>query len=162
MSTTAEVTARHFMTPDPAVLDASDTIATAAKLVQQHDISGAPVIGTRGEVIGVLSKTDLIRHVLGWADQQAPRSLIETVDEEPSAETIPGEARAVLVGDVMNPDPVTGFADEALQAIAIRMSEAGVHRAIIVDKSNCPIGVVTTMDLLRAFTALDSPGAASA
>ena len=30
-------------------------------------------------------------------------------------------------------------------------TERGVHRAIVVDPSGCAIGIVTTLDLLRAF-----------
>ncbi len=141
----------QFMTPDPMVLDATDTVGTAARMFEQHEFSGAPVIGARGEVIGMISKTDLIRHALEACDERAPRFLFEPIDDEFDGVVIPDDVPTVLVEEVMTTEPITGSPAESIVDVARRMVECQVHRIIIVDESNCPVGMVTALDLLRAF-----------
>lgn len=142
----------ELMTPDPMVLDATDTVATAARMFEQHDFSGAPVIGARGEVIGMISKTDLIRHALQDRDERPPRYLFEPIDDEFDGAGIAEDVPTVLVEEVMTTEPITGRPADTIFDTARRMTECQVHRVIIVDESNCPVGIVTALDLLRALT----------
>jgi len=51
----------------------------------------------------------------------------------------------------MSIDPVTATPEETVATVARRLAEARVHRAIVVDPSRRPIGIVTTLDLLKFF-----------
>lgn len=144
----------EFMTPDPMVLDATDTVGTAARMFEQHDFSGAPVIGARGEVIGMISKTDLICHALRDRDERPPRYLFEPADDDADSGLFPDELPVVLVEEVMTTEPVTGRPAETVFEVARRMVDCRIHRVIIVDESACPVGIVTALDLLRAMTEL--------
>ena len=51
----------------------------------------------------------------------------------------------------MTEDPVTARPDESLPVVAARMIDAHIHRIIVVDPDNRPVGIVTSMDMLKVF-----------
>ena len=53
--------ARHFMTQNPITLSHDSDLASAARLMTKHDISGLPVTDDSGNLVGIVSKTDLTR-----------------------------------------------------------------------------------------------------
>ena len=136
-----------IMTPHPTTVDPNDTMRTVARIFEENEISGVPVVGGRGEVIGVVSRTDLIRHVLDH--EEGSHFLFEALDEDGFDEEAIEESSTVLVEDLMNPEPVTAKKHETVEVVAGRMVDNHVHRIVITDDSDCPIGIVTTMDLLK-------------
>ena len=54
----------------------------------------------------------------------------------------------VLVQEFMTDSLVTASPDTSVQKVAQRMMEAGVHRVIIVDEEHCPVGIITSLDLV--------------
>lgn len=54
------------------------------------------------------------------------------------------------VRQYMTPDPVTVGPDTSLRTVAQMMVDAHIHRIIVVDDEQRPVGVVSTMDLLTA------------
>jgi len=51
----------------------------------------------------------------------------------------------------MTPDPVTVRPDTGLRALARMMIDAHIHRIIVVDEEQKPIGIVSSTDLLAAL-----------
>lgn len=49
------------MTPEPVCVEPSTTLSQLARVFEENDISAAPVVNEEGRVIGIASKTDLIR-----------------------------------------------------------------------------------------------------
>ena len=63
--------------------------------------------------------------------------------------TAPPDARpAATVKDVMTPVVVTVEEDTPIPAVALRMAPQGIHRVIVVDKTQQLRGIVTSMDVL--------------
>lgn len=60
-----------FMTADPIVLDPDDSLWETACLFIQNKIDGAPVV-ENGKMVGLLTKTHLIRAIVERADMQRP------------------------------------------------------------------------------------------
>src|SRR5919204_4714374 len=54
------VTASDIMTPDPITVRPETSVTDAAQLLPDHRISGLPVCGADGSVVGVVSEYDLI------------------------------------------------------------------------------------------------------
>ncbi|HEY4754316.1 MAG TPA: CBS domain-containing protein, partial [Candidatus Limnocylindrales bacterium] len=50
-----------LMTGEPVVVRADAHLVDAAKLLNQHRISGLPVVDAAGVLVGVISQTDLLR-----------------------------------------------------------------------------------------------------
>ncbi|HEY7328986.1 MAG TPA: CBS domain-containing protein [Gemmataceae bacterium] len=55
------------------------------------------------------------------------------------------------VGRFMTPDPVMVASDVLLPKLAQKMVDARVHRVIVVDRRNRPVGIVSAMDILAAI-----------
>lgn len=140
-----------IMSAEPVCVEPGAGIYELARLFNEHEISGAPVIDAQGRLLGVVSKTDLMRHTLQRTRQGAPAYFFEWLDEqagEPEAVTAETEP---TVEDFMTEGGVTAKPGESLATVARRMAEAHVHRVIVIDDERIPIGVVTSLDMLDAW-----------
>ena len=148
-----ELKARDVMTSDPVCIGPSGTIRELAQLFEKHEISGAPVVDQTGKVVGVISKTDLIRQCAEGTDAIPPAYLFEVLseqgDEEETSEVIPEPL--VCVEDFMTEDPLLVGPELSAAAVARMMFERRIHRVIVTDDEKFPIGIITSMDLLGAF-----------
>ncbi len=121
----------------------------AAHLLVQGQVSGAPVIDHVGHCVGVLSAADFVR----WAEEgnyppNASRS------EYPycaswqmlDIDGLPDDC----VANYMTPDPVVTSKAAAIADLARMMVDAHIHRVIVVDASQRPIGIVSSTDILAA------------
>ncbi len=121
----------------------------AARLLSQAQVTGAPVVDARGRCVGVLSATDFMH----WAENpkaraELPERLIYCEPwQMPEVDKLPEEA----VGHYMCKDPVTVPAHVRIGELARMMLDAHIHRLIVVDSEQRPIGIVTTTDILAAL-----------
>ena len=142
------------MTPEPVCASSGDNLRDVARLLDEYEISGLPVIDEQDRLIGVVSRTDLIRRLLEgapaarqdekWLDLLAADS-VSTVEVD--------VARLGTVDDLMSVDPIVAKPEETLSKVARRMADERVHRVVVVDATKRPIGIVTTLDLLKVFPA---------
>ena len=51
----------HVMTKNPVTVPWNYTIGEAAETLLKHNISGVPVVGVNGRVIGIITKGDLFK-----------------------------------------------------------------------------------------------------
>jgi signal-transduction protein with cAMP-binding, CBS, and nucleotidyltransferase domain len=51
---------REWMTTDIHAISAEETVATAAETMVTHGISHLPVVGDDGQVVGIISTTDIV------------------------------------------------------------------------------------------------------
>lgn len=124
-----------LMTADPIVIRADAPLAEAARLMDEHKISGLPVVDGTGRLVGVLSQTDLLRARATeylWANW-------------------PGLA----VRHLMSKPALTVHRDTPLADAARKMERHHVHRLVVVSDTDeqLPIGVISTSDLVRAMAA---------
>ena len=99
-----------------------------------EDISGAPVVDARGDLLGIASKTDIVR-ALGTESRQ----LVELLPE------------GLTVEDIMTRDVVCVAPEDDVKRVAQCMVEGGLHRVLVVD-SDGVTGIITSFDLLRLLT----------
>jgi CBS domain-containing protein len=59
-----QLTVKKIMTHDVITIQANETIYDAAKLMLDHKISGLPVIDNKGELIGIITESDIFRMVV--------------------------------------------------------------------------------------------------
>jgi CBS domain-containing protein len=150
-TTITALRARDIMTPDPVTVEEDTTIRQLARVLEESEISGVPVVGADGRLVGVVSKSDLIRRCTEGTAEVPPGYLFELLSDEfgDDAEVVPEPL--IVVGDFMTSDPITAKPDERIGELGRRMADAGVHRLIVVDGEQYPIGIVTSMDLLKVF-----------
>jgi CBS domain-containing protein len=145
--------AKDVMTPDPVCVTPSTRLRELARLFEEHEISGVPVVDQQGRVVGVVSKSDLIRRCSEGTDDVPPAYLFEVLaeqgDEDEISEIMPEQL--VCVQDLMTEGAVTVGPGQPVVSVARLMAEKRVHRVVVTDGSNLPIGIITSLDLLGAF-----------
>lgn len=126
---TAGPTVESVMTVSPVVISEEEAIAGVAELLAGYQISGLPVVDTDDRLVGVISQTDLIRL---------------------QGASIPWTGwHGLIVRDLMTWPAQTIDGTASLDDAARQMTAAGVHRLIVVDGEQAPIGVISESDLVR-------------
>ena len=131
--------AKDVMTPDPITLTSQATIEDAADLMRERNIRHVPVVDEQGALAGMLSDRDLGHLDLG-----------RMIGDE----GVDGVRRhlATPVLKVMTPDVVTVGPDDDLGELVDLMLESRVGAVPVVqDPSGRVVGIVSYVDLLRAF-----------
>lgn len=141
------------MTPDPILIETGSTLREVAQLLDEHEISGLPVVDDQYRLVGVVSRTDLLRRLLeGPNEARHDEEWLDLLTADSASKLDVDGARLGLVDDVMSEEPVTAYKDERLATVARRMADEKVHRIVVIDEtSRRPIGIVTTLDLLGVF-----------
>ncbi|HEY3302699.1 MAG TPA: CBS domain-containing protein [Candidatus Binatia bacterium] len=52
--------ARNIMTKEVVTVSAAATVTEAARILTQQQLSGAPVVNEHGQIVGVVSETDIV------------------------------------------------------------------------------------------------------
>ena len=143
----------EVMTKNPVCATPGMSIRQLAGLFSEHGVSGGPVVGPDGKLVGVVSRTDLFRRVTAEASGPSAGYLFDLLNERAPAERQPMPEPLIVVSDFMSESPVTAASADPVGVVAKKMAERRVHRVVVVDANKKPIGVVTTLDLLRVFPA---------
>ncbi len=156
MSTTSidTLTAGDIMTRDPVCATPNMSARVLAQQLNSAGVSGLPVVDHRGVLIGVVSKSDLVRGCIEQSEDYEPAYLFEIMGYEDEDELGPASSypeQEICVEDIMSGDPIAVGPDAPVRKVASRLADAGVHRAIVVDDDRCPIGIVTSLDLVRVL-----------
>jgi CBS domain-containing protein len=147
VQTRSILTAGSVMTRDPISVEPTTDARELARVLADNDISGVPVIDLQDRVVGVVSKTDLLRWcVTGGLDEDLLGALGNGPRTEKKVDVDLG-----VVEDFMSSQPLLATSDEPVTSLARRMVEERVHRIIVVNEDGCLSGIVTSLDLLRAF-----------
>ncbi len=81
----AKTTVRDIMTPNPLTIRQSATIREAAKIMLDKRISGLPVVDMAGNVIGILTESDIFRLIVHqWQPQEQAAALELQTDPVPA------------------------------------------------------------------------------
>ncbi len=144
--------AASLMSRSVVLIPREMSLPGAAHLLAQAKVSGAPVVDEDGRCIGVISTTDFL-HIVE-KDKAPTPSKMNSVTSWQILEGGP-DANGT-VGDYMNHDPVTVFSDAHVGEIARMMIDAHIHRVIVVDERNRPVGIVSSTDILGAVAQADS------
>ena len=126
-------TVSDLMALEPIVIATTASLTDAARLMDEYDISGLPVISEEGDVVGVISQTDLVR--------------------ARATEWLWANWSGLEVRHLMSSPPLTIRRSASLEAAAVRMERDHVHRLVVVadDDPTIPVGVISTSDVVRAL-----------
>ncbi len=119
--------ASDVMIKDVVVVNESTPLKEVAKTFSERRITGAPVVNAQGELVGVISETDIIRKstsIGAWSPSTA--------------------------GQIMTKPPVSVAPDTTLQRVCELMFNRRIHRVVVAEGIQIR-GIITTMDILRAI-----------
>lgn len=126
------LTVEDVMTPDPILVHADETLQAAARVLEENEISGVPVIDEDELLVGVLSDSDLVR-------ARATEHLWSRWDD-------------LTVRHLMHAPVLTADRSMTIEEAATMMERAHVHRLVVVaDDQQTPIGLISSSDLVRAM-----------
>jgi CBS domain-containing protein len=140
----------EIMTAEVRTISPSASLKEAAELMLAHRISGLPVVDGNGEVLGVISETDILFKERMREVRKQGLLVRHAVDEEESL-----KLSARTVGAAMTMPAVTIGADRPVSEAATLMLERRVNRLPVVDSELRLVGLVTRSDLVRAFARSD-------
>ena len=122
-------TAREIMTPGAEWLDASTTVADAAKKLASEDYGAMPICDGQGRLQGMITDRDIVVKVI--AEGRDPKS--------------------TTVGDLADqPEVVTIGADDPAEEVIRTMKGHGVRRLPVIDGKDL-VGMVSQADVARAL-----------
>jgi CBS domain-containing protein len=153
----SDLRARDIMTANIVSVAETATVRELVALLQDHQISGVPVVNARGKITGVVSVSDVAAasgevtaiapevaspefYVHGWEDKINPDELRQLRVED----------EGLLVKDIMTARVYTVAADAPITEVARTMVDGHVHRLLVGDRDKL-VGIVSTLDLLRSI-----------
>jgi len=122
------VKVKDIMTTEVRTVGLDASLKEVAGLLSKLRISGLPVVDATGAVVGVVSKTDILRK---------------------------GSSAARTAGEAMTAPAVTIDPDRTVAADAALMLELGIARLPVLERGSL-VGLVSRSDLVRAFTRPDA------
>jgi predicted transcriptional regulator len=144
------LTAEELMSRDLVLVPREMSLRGAARLLFQARVTGAPVVDEDGRCIGVLSATDIIH----WVErgESSPQNAAQAPPVMSDWQLITLEALPTdAVASYMSTDLVTVTPAARVTELARKMVQARVHRVIVVDEQQRPIGLVSSTNILAAL-----------
>jgi CBS domain-containing protein len=142
---------RDVMTPSPRCATPDMSVRQLAAMFAENRISGAPVVDPQGSLLGVVSRTDLFRQITRGASSADAAYLFDLLSDGTSPHTQPLPEPLIVVRDFMSEQVLTAAADDPVGPVARKMAHGRVHRVVVTDAHRRPVGIVTSLDLLKVF-----------
>ena len=140
---------KDVMTRNVVSVTANSTMAEAADVLSESQVSGAPVVDEQGRCVGVLSGTDFVH---SKAENLGTSSTThELTIQDTSGRYQVEEIYHDLVRRHMSPAVQTIESDASLLNGARFMCNEHVHRLIVIDERGAPVGILSSLDLVSAW-----------
>lgn len=136
------------MTGDVVRVRQETPFKRVAALLDEHRISGLPVVDDDDKVVGVISETDLMQRQAQAVHGEPPR---RRPFMSRAARTTAAKAVASTAGELMSSPPVTVRAGDSIAHSARVMAAHRVERLPVLDEEGRLVGIVTRRDLLQVF-----------
>ncbi|MGE3599625.1 MAG: CBS domain-containing protein [Dehalococcoidia bacterium] len=121
------------MRSDVKTVSPSTPVSEIVQLMADAHISGVPVVGTDGALVGVVSATDVLEAAADREDERARTDLFENTTAR----------------DLMTSQPLTVAANADVREAAQQMLYAEVKRLFVEDAGRL-VGVVSQTDIAYA------------
>jgi len=121
---------RNVMTRPPVVVWAHDDLETARRIMLDRGVGCLPVLGSRDEIVGIVTRSDLLRADVG-----------------PDRGTA---SRTETAGMLMRRAPLTASTDDHLFDALARMELRGVRHLPVVNGDGHVIGMLSDRDVRTA------------
>ena len=151
-------TVGEVMSAPVLTVTAETPLQDAVSLLNDHHVSGLPVVDGEGVLIGELTEQDLMVRESG-VDVGPYVMLLDSVIYLRNPLSWYRQVHQVLgnsVGDLMHRDSHSCEVSLPLPKAASMLHEKGTQRLIVVDAQRHPVGVLTRGDVVRALASAQS------
>lgn len=151
------LTAKDIMSPTLLSAYEGWTIHRLAEFFIKHNISGAPVIASDHELVGVVTVSDIFK--FSNMDESNRREALRNyyresceieLDDVSLREWSSHAERNCTVHQIMKPEIITADVRDTVEQVAAVMVKYNIHRVVVTDHK-IALGVITTMDILRTL-----------
>lgn len=151
LPTVANLMCRRVLTISP-----DSTLLELETLLHKNHISGVPVTDPKtGELLGVVSQSDIARHLGLRSDATQGLGYYQSSGLGPLT-CLPNFEEEAIVADIMTPYVYFATEDSSLLEVLDLMLTHHIHRVVITKESRL-VGVVSSMDLLACLRGALSP-----
>jgi CBS domain-containing protein len=154
-----ELTARDIMRTRVICVAPDDLLAAVRHKLIESQIGGAPVV-SGGRMVGIISRTDLVRieELLETLDAEVSDSEDYQADgfQHPIAESFHGFQKRLTqlkVKDAMRAQVVTCAPNTPVTKVAQEMVRQHLHRLVVVEGEK-PVGIISSLDLAALVAGL--------
>ena len=142
---------KDVMTTQVIWTEQDTPFAAIAAALRQYRVSAFPVLDEAGQVIGVVSESDLLNKLaLGGGEDGMP-GMITGILRHKQLE----KARGITAGDLMTAPPVTVCPGDTVEDAARLMYLRQVKRLPVVDAGGHLAGIVSRADVLAVYARSD-------
>jgi predicted transcriptional regulator len=161
ISSLCQISAQDVMTRDVLCVYGSWSVKELVNFFMHHSISGAPVLNEDNHLSGVVSATDVLEfgnisrkekieiarktYYQEFIGQQLTESDLEQLSQHTQEN--------YTIDNITTPEVLSAQPDAPLPSVANMMAEKHIHRIFVVENKKV-IGVISTMDLLKAIGSL--------
>jgi len=144
---------RDVMTTEVITVSTGDSVETCAKLLQEHNISGLPVLDEAGRVAGMVTEGDMIRRASrvkapgyleilgGLIYLGSPKKFVEELQRAMSLEA----------GQLMSKNVFFISPEDTVEKAATLMVEKSISRLPVIDGQQKLIGIVSRRDIMSSL-----------
>lgn len=141
------------MTKEVVTVSEDTTVEDLGRLLEENDISGAPVVNSKNQVVGIVSEGDLVSLD---ADIHFPHyfQFLDSVIFLESTKKFEERVRKVAastVKEIMTEDVVTVQNDMPVHQVATIMTDKKVDRVPVLD-GDALVGIITQADIVQALS----------
>jgi CBS domain-containing protein len=144
--------ARDVMTPRVISIETDAPIMRAVRLMLQNRISGLPVVGRKGELVGMVTEGDFLRRGEIGTQRHRNRWLEFLIGPGRLADEYV-HARGRKVEEVMTREPITVTEDAPLDEV-VRLMERHRIKRLPVLRAGTLVGIVTRANIMHALVSL--------
>lgn len=127
---------RDAMTVDPIAISPKAKLREAEELFEIHDFNGVPVVNDQRQLLGMLTKFDLLKAFRFDSHTLVPH--YNAIMEQ-------------LVETVMTGDPVTVNPQLPLSRLLQKLVEMRTKSLPVVEEGNVLIGIISRQDVLKVL-----------
>ena len=148
------MTIRDVMTTHVVTVAVTTHLRDVAQLLGDRRISGLPVVGPDGAVVGVVSEADFLVKAQG-PDAIQHRPLSRLLGDSIATREQLAKISATTAGEAMTSPAITIEPNRRINEAAQLMTAHRVNRLPVVEDGRL-IGIVTRSDIVRAYVRTDS------
>ncbi|MEM6611244.1 MAG: CBS domain-containing protein [Cyanobacteria bacterium P01_C01_bin.72] len=148
-------TVAEVMTTDLITVSPETSLQEAIQILAERKISGLPVVGQQGQLVGVISETDLTWQATG-VDTPPYIMLLDSIIYLQNPAKHNQEVHKALgqtVADAMSDRPITVKSSQLVREAARIMHEQKVRRLPVVDDQEELVGMITQGDVIKMMAA---------
>ncbi len=162
-------TAASIMTHPVVTIGPHVPVVEAAKLMLERRLKRLPVVDAQGRLLGMLSRMDVLKTATtayppaaapletAVPGLTAPAPIAVSPTPAPAGGRDGPRGRPQRVGDVMNRLVPTVTPDTPLPEVLAALVSTRLNRAVVVDETRRPVGIVVDVDLMQRVTPAAHP-----